>query len=68
MRITYDKKADAVYIHLTDSTSSIAKTVPDADMTMNFDFDSNGHLIGIEVLGATKLLPSEFLKTAEQLS
>ena len=66
MKITYDREADAAYIQLAAEIGAggVAKTYPcdpiEAGM-INLDFDSNGHLIGVEVLGARSVLPAELL-------
>lgn len=66
MRVEYDKKVDAAYIYLTEiDIGGVARTVP-MDPTevrgeINLDFDRNGRLVGIEVLDATRLLPSQLL-------
>lgn len=54
MRITYDAKADAVYIYLTDAVSEPETRKVDSEI--NLDFDSSGRLVGIEVLAASERL------------
>ena len=39
----------------------------DVDGMINLDFDEQGRLIGIEVLGARSKLPEYLLRTAERL-
>lgn len=63
MMITYDRVADAAYIELAPGigVGGVAKTYPCDPIeagVINLDFDSNGHLVGIEVLGAHRLLPA----------
>jgi uncharacterized protein YuzE len=67
VRITYDPDADAAYIYVVDEIGSggVAKTVP-VDPTevggmINLDFDSEGHLLGIEILDASAYLPAQLL-------
>jgi uncharacterized protein YuzE len=68
MRITYDPTADAAYIYLREiEDGGVANTIP-VDSTegvsagdVNLDFDAEGRLIGIEVLGARSTLPREAL-------
>ena len=54
MRITYDAKADAVYIYLTDEVSEPETRKVDSEI--NLDFDTSGRLVGIEVLAASERL------------
>ncbi len=67
MRITYDSKADAAYIYLVDEipAGGVAKTCPcdprEVQGQINLDFDSEGRLLGIEVLDASKKLPANLL-------
>ena len=59
LRITYDTEADAAYIYLQPPTAmqpSVASTVT-ATRDVNLDFDSDGRLIGIEILGRSVLHP-----------
>lgn len=63
MKISYDKSVDAAYIYLTDETEAggVAKTYCCDPLEVNgqihLDFDREGRLIGIEVLGASQRLP-----------
>jgi uncharacterized protein YuzE len=51
MKIEYDKQVDALYIRIqekhVDRTQEISEGV-------NLDFDAEGRLIGLEVLGAAQ--------------
>lgn len=72
MRITYSKIEDSAYIYLdTIKAGGVAKTEPcnieGLKGEVNFDFDKNGRLVGIEILGASKVLPKEVLDKAEKL-
>lgn len=68
IRFKYDKEADAAYVWLGNSreTGRSARTeVVDLDIengAINLDFDDGGRLIGIEILGAGKLLPAALLE------
>lgn len=79
MRVRYDKQADAAYIYLVDSImpGGVAAThecdlsdIPkDYDLApieamINLDFDSDGRLLGIEVIGARRILSKDLLSTA----
>jgi uncharacterized protein YuzE len=64
VKLSYDKDANAAYLHLGEETLRPIKTVavPDIDPWMvNLDFDAAGRLLGIEVLDAREVLPTEFL-------
>ena len=50
MKITYDKKADAVYIYV--SQAKVAKTIP-VNENVIVDLDRLGKLVGVEVLSAS---------------
>ena len=70
MRITYDPDVDAAYIYLVADipAGGVARTVPldprEVNGMINLDFDSEGFLLGIEVLDASQLLSSEVLPSA----
>ncbi len=71
MKITYDKQADAAYImiadHITDGESAIqlhSIETPGGKGEVILDFDSDGKLLGVEVLGAEQVLPPEVLAHA----
>jgi len=72
MRITYDQTVDAAYIALVDEIADGAVTqqlhslaTPGELGEVTLDFDENGRLLGVEVLGATNVLPKEVLAVAE---
>lgn len=46
-KYSYDEKADAIYITLSDNKVSYTKSLDD---TRLIDYDSNGNPIGIELL------------------
>jgi len=47
MKIRYDKKADAIYILISDNPYSYGK---DLDEERRIDFDIDGNPIGVELL------------------
>lgn len=65
--MTYDPEADAVYVYFADEilAGGVNKTYPcdplEVDGMINLDFDRDGRLIGLEVLGAKGKLPPELL-------
>jgi len=67
-RVTYDKKADAVYIYLgkvrAGESAGQVEAIPDKVI---LDFDATGRLIGIEILGAGGILPPGVCEEAEQI-
>jgi uncharacterized protein YuzE len=70
MKITYDKGADAAYIYLADIPPRAAKkTYPcyprEVNGMINFDFDANGVLMGIEILSASQKLPKGLIEKAD---
>jgi uncharacterized protein YuzE len=70
MRNTYDPKVDSAYIYLVEEIplGGVARTYPcdprEVQGQINLDFDSNGRLLGIEVLDARKKLPEGLLESA----
>lgn len=54
MHVTYDKKADAMYIYFQKG-KKIARTVELADLLVA-DLDKRGTVIGVEVLCASRQL------------
>ncbi|HSW98964.1 MAG TPA: DUF2283 domain-containing protein [Candidatus Saccharimonadales bacterium] len=68
MHITYDKSVDAAYICVDNKPGGeVANTVscenlpPGINGEVNLDFDKSGKLLGIEVLGASHMLPEDLL-------
>ena len=51
MKIEYDREVDALYIRLQEK--NVNRTIEIGE-GLNIDFDENGKLIGLEVLGASK--------------
>ena len=52
MKISYDPKADAIYIRFTDKAVEVTTHRLDEDVAVNFS--PNGEVVGIEVLDATE--------------
>ena len=69
--LEYDASVDAAYIYLVDEIliGGAERTVPVDPIAVagqiNLDFDSEGRLIGIEVLDASKLLPRQLLDMSD---
>jgi uncharacterized protein YuzE len=70
VRIKYDGETDAAYIYLKDSiqqgeaAQTIVCAVDIESASIHLDFDETGHLLGIEVLGASRVLPDEVISDA----
>jgi uncharacterized protein YuzE len=62
LRMTYDRDADAAYIYVSDPIEpggSVHNVIMDHDLkgtAIVGDFDRDGHLLGIELLGVARLL------------
>lgn len=73
MIVTFDPSADAAYIQLAPriDAGGVSRTYPcdplEVEGMINLDFDADGRLIGIEVLGATSKSPPELLAAAREL-
>ena len=52
MRITYDPLADAMYISLRESAGEVLTKCLDEDI--NLDLDADDHIVGVEILNASK--------------
>jgi uncharacterized protein YuzE len=71
MRVRYDPSANAAYIKLIDKIDlGQVKKSYHCDLKkvggiISLDFDSEGRLLGIEVLDAMRYLPEETLNQAE---
>ncbi len=58
MHVTYDKKADAMYLYFQKG-KKIARTVELADLLIA-DLDKQGKVVGVEVLCATRQLTKSY--------
>ncbi|WP_120519839.1 DUF2283 domain-containing protein [Arthrobacter celericrescens] len=73
MKITYDKEADAAYIQIVDeildgeaSTQVHSIGTPDDKGEIIIDFDVDGRILGLEILGAKDVLREETLAQARR--
>ncbi len=70
MRVTYDASVDAAYIQLAGVVGAggvdftYGCDPAEVGGMIHLDFDSSGTLVGIEVLGASRMLPKEVLDSA----
>lgn len=71
MRLTYDDEMDAAYLELEyiAEGAAVENVVVErpgrGDIVL--DFDADGRLLGVEVIGATALLRTTALDAAERL-
>ena len=72
MRVTYDDEANAAYVELEDDAtvgSAVENIVVErpgrGDIVL--DFDAEGRLLGVEVIGARELLRTAVLNAANQI-
>jgi len=70
LAVTYDADVDAAYIYLTKIAAGGVKRTYCCDPsevggTINLDFDDDGCLLGIEILSASKKLPTELIRSSE---
>ena len=58
MKIEYDKEADALYVYFREIEVAKSKEVEDGVV---IDLDQNNHIVGIEILNASKRLKAHEL-------
>ncbi len=64
VRFSYDSESDAAYVRLIEESRSAKQIVVEDDQLWNpivIDLDSEGHVIGFEVLSASEMLPPHVL-------
>jgi len=64
MKITLDKEADAAYIYFKEISEGEVNITISLNESINVDLDGEGRVLGIEILDASKNLPSSALKSA----
>ena len=70
IRVLFDPPVDWAYIYLRDiEPGGFARTVtvPEVPGDIILDFDREWRLIGIEVMPASRVLPTELLERAERV-
>lgn len=67
MKVTYDKKVDAMYIYLEDERPKSVKQTIALNDDIIIDFDENKKILGIEILYASKNLKEKSLKKVEAI-
>lgn len=60
-RISYDREADAAYVRFSDGKIVESEEVRPGVV---LDFDADGKIVAMEVLGAAELLPKDTLAAA----
>jgi uncharacterized protein YuzE len=72
VKLTYDADVDAAYVYLVDAITAGAVTETRLAMlefdraSIAFDFDADGKILGLEILGASRVLTKETLRHAER--
>ena len=72
LHVRYDPEADAAYIYFVSEIGAggAARTVPveggDDPWLVNLDVDSEGRILGLEVLDASRRLHAELLRDERQ--
>ncbi len=65
IKFTLDGEADAAYIYFKEiSPKEVVKTIS-LNESINIDLDSEGQILGIEVLDASQNLPVSAINSAE---
>ena len=73
MQLTFDPDANAAYLYLTDdrplkiSEEEACGLYVEGGSSIMLAYDEQRHLIGIEFLGATRVLPQECLAEADRI-
>lgn len=74
MRVTHDSEADAAYVYLVDQIArgEVASTrvsgIELANASLTVDFDADGRVLGIEILGASRVLRPETVQAASDIT
>ena len=58
MKIEYDKEANALYVYFREVEVAESKEIEDGVVV---DFDTNGHIVGIEILEVSNRLTRQEL-------
>lgn len=65
IKVTFDEEADAAYIYFKEIDSKeVVKTIS-LNESINIDLDSEGQILGIEVLDASQNLPVGAINSEE---
>ena len=65
-RVEYDVEADAAYIYFVEEVlkGGVDRTISmdPRDGMINIDLDSDGRIVGIEIMDASRMLPPDLLQ------
>ncbi|MFA6023425.1 MAG: DUF2283 domain-containing protein [Candidatus Pacearchaeota archaeon] len=64
MKIEYDEESDIAYIYFKEIENGEVEQTISLNESVNIDLDKDGKTLGIEILEASKNLPSNALKSA----
>ncbi len=68
MKMEYDKDVDVAYIYFKDiNEGEVAQTIS-LNESVNIDLDNEGRTLGIEIIDASKNLPSSAINSAVIIS
>lgn len=62
MKLKVDEKNDALYFRLDESAIVESEEL---QAGVSLDYDANGNVVGIHILGFSKRVPAEMLKTLQ---
>ena len=62
MRLKVDHKNDALYFRLSESAIVDSEEIQPG---LIIDYDASGNVVGIEILGISKIVPPETLKSLQ---
>ena len=74
MHLTYDPDLDVVYLRLDASPEAVAAEraetapAPFGGSYVDVEYDADGYLVGVEILGAAQAIRPEVLAAAERVS
>ena len=58
MRIEFDKEIDAAFVYFKEISAGEVKKTISLNDSLNIDLDSEGRILGIEILNASKNMPT----------
>jgi uncharacterized protein YuzE len=66
--LTYDKESNVAYLYLKEiSEGEVSQTISLND-SINVDLNSEGQVLGLEILDADKNLPLKVIKSAKNVN
>lgn len=65
VEIEYDESVDAAYMHFQDKGTASHRqsevSLPGGGVSIIMDFDEDDRIVGMEILGASNILPKDFI-------